>query len=463
MDCSHEGSGTLYEVGEAKDLETLGEVPWNTLGPGDMVRVHWREEPYREKVLISTRGEEGAPIRLCGAPGPEGQIPVLDADSSTTSPNQLWHQWMPLQDEGLIMIAKDDVTGYESRPGHIVIEGLELRGAKQDVSYTASDGSTRTFTDSASCVYVAHGDHVTVRGSILSDCGNGMFVLSKSEIEETLSREILFEGNVVYGNGTVGSYRQHNAYIQALGTVVQYNYFGPPREGSEGTNLKDRSAGTVVRYNWFDGGSRVLDLVDAQEHAPDAKQDPRYRETFVYGNVLLVPPEVRHPIHYGGDTVGYEQNFRKGVLYFYNNTVVLDGQQEITWVQSLMDASTTDEVVDLRNNVIWMRGDTQLQLMRFSGILRVGTNWISSGWQHGTDEFDGSITGTEKLIEGDAPGLAEETMRPVSGAPVIDAAQELDSAVLPQHDVTMEYAPVATGKARERNGNALDLGAYEGP
>ena len=52
-------------------------------------------------------------------------------------------------------------------------------------------------------------------------------------------------------------------------------------------------------------------------------QVPSYRETFVYGNVLIEfdGEGNRQMIHYGGDS-GREERYRNGTLYFYHNTVV---------------------------------------------------------------------------------------------------------------------------------------------
>ena len=36
-----------YEVGEGMAYGAIGEVPWEALMPGDVVRIHWRAEPYR--------------------------------------------------------------------------------------------------------------------------------------------------------------------------------------------------------------------------------------------------------------------------------------------------------------------------------------------------------------------------------------------------------------------------------
>src|SRR5205085_1483145 len=92
---------TVYEVGDGKRFASLGAVPWTRLSPGDSVRVHWRPEPYREKILLSCRGAKGHPIRLVGIPGPQGQLPVLDGRNATTS-RQFEFPYAGTQDRGLV-------------------------------------------------------------------------------------------------------------------------------------------------------------------------------------------------------------------------------------------------------------------------------------------------------------------------------------------------------------------------
>src|SRR5207244_3168930 len=102
-----------------------------------------------------------------------------------------------------------------------------------------------------------------------------------------------------------------------------YNHFGPLRAGSLGNNLKDRSAGTVIRYNWIEGGAHLLDLVEPEESYKIASQDPRFQRTYVYGNVLINgPTDGNNLVHYGGDN-GTVNEYRKGALYFYHNTVFI--------------------------------------------------------------------------------------------------------------------------------------------
>src|SRR5690348_15303334 len=38
---------SVYEVGPGLDYETPSDVPWESVGAGSLVRVHYRAEPYR--------------------------------------------------------------------------------------------------------------------------------------------------------------------------------------------------------------------------------------------------------------------------------------------------------------------------------------------------------------------------------------------------------------------------------
>ncbi len=456
------GSHTTFEVGEGLAFTTLGAVPWATLGPGDTVRIHPKIGGWHEKILLNTRGEEGAPIRVCGMRGGDGALPVIDGADATTAPDAAFGDYLPLQDLGLVTIARGAQT-YGFRAGHIVIEGLVIQGGKTGSTYTATTGEVRAYDAFAAGVNLNAGDHVTLRGCEIRDNGNGLFANSRGEDESTLTRDVLVEGNYFHGNGVEGSYSEHDAYTQALGVVYQYNRFGPLRPGAVGAALKDRSAGTVVRYNFIEGTVRSIDLVDAQDHAAAAIADPRYRETFVYGNVIVsIAGDATRLVHYGGDTTGFEQNFRKGTLYFYGNTVVSRHTQDEAWQVSVLYASTDDETIDFRGNVVDHIGSSAIALMTEAGRLAIGKNWLPTGWLPGTDKFKGTVTGGEDVLVGVDAKLDPTSRRPLAGSPVIDQAPAIAPAAA-GYPVDREYSEDGRGVARPVNGGASDLGALEGP
>ena len=148
--------------------------------------------------------------------------------------------------------------------------------------------------------------------------------------------------------------------ISKIRLTFQYNRYGSLREGCRGNNLKDRSAGLVVRYNWIEGGNRQLDLVDAGGNSP-LQKDPRYREAYVYGNILIEPDGAGNNqiVHYGGDSRNSD-SYRKGTLYFYNNTVVSTRSGNTT----LLRLSTNDERAECWNNVVYVTADGSRLAMR---------------------------------------------------------------------------------------------------
>lgn len=77
----------VYEVREGTALDTIAEVPWATLMPGDTVLIHWRSTPYKEKWVICRQGTEAQPITIRGVLGPNGERPVIDGNGATTPTN----------------------------------------------------------------------------------------------------------------------------------------------------------------------------------------------------------------------------------------------------------------------------------------------------------------------------------------------------------------------------------------
>lgn len=189
--------------------------------------------------------------------------------------------------------------------------------ARPPYTFTGRDGLA-TYTQNAASIYIEKGEHIQIRGCIIHDSGNGIFIGAF----DGQTKDILIEKCWIYDNGIEGSIYHHNTYTAANGITYQFNYFGPLREGCRGNNLKDRSAGTIIRYNWIEGGNKQLDLVDAED-TNILVSDPKYHQTFVYGNILIEHADDGNSqiLHYGGDS-GDESIYRKGTLFFYNNTVI---------------------------------------------------------------------------------------------------------------------------------------------
>jgi hypothetical protein len=444
------GGATEYHVGPGQPLTAIAQVPWATLVPGDRVLIHWRASPYREKWVIDRRGTAAAPIVILGVPGPGGELPVIAGDGATTPTNlDYWNQ-----ERGVIKIGGSNMPP-DALPAYLVVEGLEVRSGRPPYTFTDASGSVQTYADNAASIYVEKAEHLVIRGCVLDDSGNGLFVGAY----DGATRDVAIEANWIHDNGIDASAYEHNTYTSAIGIVYQYNRFGPLRPGADGNNLKDRSAGLVVRDNWIEGGNRQLDLVDAD--SPVQVADPSYRETFVYGNVLIEPDGAGNSqiVHYGGDG-GDPANYRKGTLYFYDNTLVSTRSGNTT----LLRLSTADESADARDNVLYVTAaGSALAMIDDTGTLALSHNWTKPGWVECHCTPGGTVIDDGTGIEGASPGFVDEAgqdFRLAAGSQALDAGGPLAPPALPEHAPLRQYFRHLRSTPRGDDG-APDLGAFE--
>lgn len=452
LSASRAAVAVTYEVGPGKAYANIGDVPWESLQPGDTVLIYYRSTPYKEKWVICRQGTASAPITVRGVPGPNGELPVIDGAGATT--RLALDYWS--ETRGVIKIGGASIPA-DTMPRYITIENLDIRSARSSYSFTDDAGATQTYSGNASSIFLEKGENITVRNCIIHDSGNGFFVASS---DAAVSRDILVEGNYIYDNGNVGSGFEHNNYSAAAGITFQYNRFGPLLAGAGGNNLKDRSAGLVVRYNWIEGGNRQLDLVDGEDTSI-IRNDPRYRETHVYGNILIEPDAAgnRQMVHYGGDGAN-SANYRKGVLYFYQNTMVSTRTDRTT----LFRLSTNEERCDARNNIFYVSaaGNT-LSLLDTAGVLDLSHNWFKPGWVTSFGSFQGTVNNDGTSVQTSAPGFVNEAVQNyylASGSVCINAGGALNPVVLPTHDVVRQYIRHQTSEPRPNDGQR-DIGAYE--
>jgi len=259
-------SATLYSVGPGEPYAAIGEVPWESLAPGDTVAIHHRADDYHEKWVICRVGTPEAPIVVRGIPSPSGELPVVNGIDATTRPQlNFWNE-----NRGVIKIGGAN-NPPDTMPAHIIVENLDIRSGRPPYTFTGRYGLT-PYAANCAAIYIEKGEHVLIRGCILRDCGNGLFC-------GHLMTDLVVEGNTIQENGIEGSIYEHNTYTEAYGILFQFNHFGPLRANCLGNNLKDRSAGTIVRYNWIESGNRQLDLVDRASMAAttSSTQPPRGR------------------------------------------------------------------------------------------------------------------------------------------------------------------------------------------
>lgn len=341
----------------------------------------------------------------------------------------------------------------DTRLAYIIVENLDICSARPPYTFTGRSGGTRSYTSNAASITVEKGEHLTIRGCILHDSGNGLFIAPQTS-------DVLIEKCWLYDNGNVDSGYEHNSYTEAAGITFQFNRYGPLRTGCLGNNLKDRSAGCVVRYNWIEAGNRQLDLVDAGGNAA-ILGDPRYHTTFVYGNVLIEHDDAGNSqiVHYGGDS-GNTSAYRKATLYFYNNTIVSMRSGYTT----LLRLSTNEEHAECRNNIVYVTPPgNRLAMLDGAGVLNLTHNWFKTGWvsSHGT--LSGTIHNDGTTVQGTGPSLvnlAGQDYHLRGDSPCINAGATLHPSVVSLHDLLLQYVAHQSSESRPRQG-ALDIGAFE--
>lgn len=434
-----------YHVGPGQPLESPNDVPWDRLLPGDIVLIEWRSEPYRSKWVLCCQGTAHEPIVIRGVPNADGELPVIDGDNAVT-PRQL-NFWS--ESRGVIKVGGANVP-EDREPAHIVIENLDIRSARPGRLFIGRDGLTE-YDEAASAIFIEKGEHITIRNCLMHDCGNGFFTAADA-------REILVESCVLWDNGIEGSYYQHNAYTAAAGITYQFNSFGPLRAGCGGNNLKDRSAGTVIRYNWIAGGNRQLDLVDGED-SESLRNDPRYHDTYVYGNVFVEfdGNDNNQIVHYGGDS-GDEATYRPGTLHFYHNTVVSFRSGSTT----LLRLSTDAQSADVRANILYVSAPgNHFGILAESGTARLTGNWIKEDWRDSHDAEHGRVVVVGEQWTGASPGFADPDGGDYSlgpNSPCRDRGVDLE--VADEYLPTFEFDAPRGWRARSEMG-LRDLGAFE--
>jgi hypothetical protein len=440
-----------YHVDENPPYQNIGDVPWANITAGDRVYIHWRAAPYKEKWVINAVGTALNPIHVIGVNGPSGQQPVIDGNGATTVPGvNFWNE-----PRGLIKIGGSN-TPDNNLPEHIIIENLDIRSARPPFQFTNDNGDTEIYSSNAASLYVEIGAHITFRNNTIRDSGNGIFIGANGG----QTQDILIQGNHIYDNGIEDRIYEHNTYTAAIGIVYEGNHFGALRAGALGNNLKDRSAGLVVRYNWIEDGNRQLDLVDAEDSSVLVNH-PSYNTTYVYGNVLMESDGQGNSqmVHYGGDS-GTLTDYRKGDLYFYNNSIISTRTGNTT----LLRLSTNDETAHVFNNVYYGTGNGGLlALMAGSGDVDIQYNWIKTGWQDCHCTPSGNVIDLGNNLTGSWPGfidLDNQNWLPNGLSELVNAGMMPLNVLLPEHQVDKQYFKHQTTVNRPVSG-AVDIGAFE--
>lgn len=329
-DRSQVTTSTTYEVGPGKAYANPRDIPWLSLRPGDQVLIHHRSAPYTDMVFIGAQGAPGRWITIRGVPGPGGERPVFDGADAVMPAGTGANEYT--QSAGMFILCKPTGYAYGYKPSYIHITGFTIRNARPPAQITDMYGNRRSWSSFVAGVYISPGSNIAVTDCEITGCSIGIFVNSQDG-QYSQSRQILVRDNHIHNNGMDGEAGMHNAYTEAIGTVYEYNYFGPPITGSAGDNIKERSAGIIFRYNYIQDGVNLISLRDPQSNAVyegDAVDPLGGRlasQAYIYGNIFAARnPTVYQDapviIGHGDGRYGDGRHIRDGQVAFYGNRVV---------------------------------------------------------------------------------------------------------------------------------------------
>ncbi len=464
------GSGKTYNVGPGQTYEELTQIPWLSLRAGDVVNIFHRAEPYRTKIGLRAQGTPTAPVVINGVTDAQCNRPEISGQNAVTAADAVREKFYNKQHSenlGLLFIyqASNDKWGY--RPAHITIQNLKLTGAHKSNTYAAQDGTTAAYNLGAAGIYAVRVEGLRVENNEITGNGNGVFVNSRAD--DDFSEHIVVRRNRIHANGNVGSYTEHNLYIQARRPLYEGNYIGQLIPGARGSSLKDRSSATVIRYNHIDAATRAIDLVEIEGGVAPVRNDPLYHQAWVYGNLIVSDHDAPARsstllIHWGGDND--PRYFRSGPLHFFNNTVVTRASKAQAYYLCVFDMPGDSQSVHASANVFAHHGSSIFALGYKGGkIVLRDANWLTSGWVKGWGpgvvfEREGTA-----LLEGQDPRL-DANYAPLASSPLGDKGTRFALGALNSTGgiaplLMHQYAMTAAIKVRPPKGAALGIGAFE--
>jgi len=474
-------TGKTYEVGPSQAYKAIQDVPWESLGSGATVRIHNEDTTgsspttYHEYFQVAAHAERKQPVRVCGVPDANGNLPVVDASGSsgrsTVSKYSAGYTAIGIGKPGWAGLYDENWGGSQ----YLIVEGLKIENAKQPNTYfPPQDKTPAAWIAFSSCVRLFAALDVVVRGIDADNCGLGIFSDFNAGHGYAAVIDTLYEGNHLHHSGVAGSYTEHQFYIQGWDEVVEFNVLDDYQTGASGSNFKGRGFPEVIRYNHFgDGVARELDLVDNEDSKAYSEFETYlgnggvafrsvYRNDTYTADLLAAAVEAHHgdyvygntfvnskagvPIHYSADHPGLESG-RPGTLWFYNNSFyekVCDGCGNWRW--SLFDTAGGGgndyraiewPQIQVLDNAIWLGSPTKPHFAwnnETNQFTTFGRNVINLNW------------GTGSMVGGDNTGWSAKTspqaFQGASNAADIAGVSNLIGVQTPPFDLAT-FAPKA--------------------
>jgi hypothetical protein len=382
------GSHATYNVGPGQTYADMTTVPWLSLTAGDVVNIYYRATPYATKVGLRAQGTAENPVIINGVTDDSCHRPIVTGADAATATDAVSQGFFAstggaaIEGFGVIILFKSPRDPFGWRPTFLAIQNLQIEGAIGTNTYTSSSGQKKNYPKGASGIYAVSATNFTIQNCEIKGNGEGVFVNTKNDSPQEASYYVTLRGNSIHDNGVVGSYYEHNVYVQGVRSLYEGNFIGQLIPGAEGGSLKDRSSGTVIRYNYIVAAARAIDLVDSEGGSGSVLSDPLYNYAWVYGNLIVNGPRGSGDlIHWGGDSTIYK-NYHQGPLFVYFNTIVNTIDDA-----SIFDMAMSTSIIDAHSNII--TGTSNLSLCINNGaednqmgvVFLRDANWIQSGFK----------------------------------------------------------------------------------
>ena len=192
------GAATL-DIGPSQAYTRIGAISWNSLMPGDVVRIHGQTSHYKEMLVIASSGTAASHITLQGCPGPAASRSSSMAMAATDAQFS-WVSTAYIQGLGAAIV-------YQA--AYVDISGIAFTGASSSNGFTDSSGAVASF-GAGRLVCTSSEAIRPYRGERLQHLRQWQRPVR--QFQQSYQQQYPHPGLPRVGKWRVGSYYEHNWY-----------------------------------------------------------------------------------------------------------------------------------------------------------------------------------------------------------------------------------------------------------